>query len=331
MVSEWPSAVRDGWHPVALLAAVSASKPLVARLMGQPLVLFPTGDGIAVMRDRCPHRGAPLSPGKVRAGTIACPYHGWRFDGAGTCIEVPGAATCPAAKTSALPVRIEAGLVWTSLADAPPAFPQLPDAMHDPAFDRFWWRLEPSPAGLLDALENHLDPAHPHLLHPWLVRHPGKRSPVTATVRSGPWGAETVYVEQRRNRALLSAVMEGKRARSIGRLWPPTIGEVRLEAANGALLSIAVVFVPEDAGSTRPIAHFASTRGLLPAWFKRWALKAFHWPILTQDRRMLRLQQQNRTDAPYVIGPLDVLATAIWRHANGQSCAEEECEIELLL
>ncbi len=330
-MSDWPAAIARGWHPVAALSELPARRPLGVKLMGQPLAVFRAEAGVSVLRDRCPHRGAPLSQGRVASGTIACPYHGWRFAGDGACVEVPGAATCPAASAHALPVRIEAGLIWTSLAETPAAFPELPPAMRDPALDRFLWLLKPSEAGVLDALENHLDPAHPHFVHPWLVRAPHQRRRVTVTVRTGPWGGEAVYVEEHRNRALLSAVMEGRRARSSGRLWPPTIGEVRLESARGAMLSITVIFVPVDHGVTRPIAHFASTRGWLPGWFKRAALKVFHWPVLTQDRRMLRLQQQRRTAEPYVIGPLDVLGSAIWQHANARPCPDSEETRELWL
>jgi hypothetical protein len=171
----------------------------------------------------------------------------------------------------------------------------------------------------------------PHLLHPWLVRAPNRRGPVKVEVRSGPWGAEAIYVEDRRNRALLPGAMEGRRARSIGRLWPPAIGEVRLEAAGGAMLSITVVFAPVDHGLTRPWAHFASTRGRLPSSCKAVALKLFHLPVLMQDRRILRIQEKARTDGGYAIGPLDVLAPAIWRHANALDVPETQCSVEMRL
>ena len=327
----WPAAIADGWHPVAGLDELTAHKPLARMLMGRRLVVFRGSDGVAVFNDRCPHRGAPLSRGLLRDGTIECPYHGWRFAADGRCVEVPGSRECPTVTASTVAVKLAAGLVWISLAKIPPPFPALPESLSDDSLDRFWWRLAPSKAGLLDALENHLDPAHPHHIHPWLVRAPQRRKPVSVEVRSGPWGAEAIYTEDRRNDALLSSVMEGRRARSIGRLWPPNIGEVRLEAASGAMLSIAVVFAPVDGGLTRPWAHFATTRGRLPAWFKQMGLKAFHWPVLRQDRRMLRWQEEARTDQGYVMGPLDVLSRAIWRHANGEACAEEQRTLELLL
>ena len=331
MDSQWPAAWARGWHPVAYLDEVPARAPLACRLMGVALVAFRTPQGVGLLRDRCPHRGAPLSPGRVIDGTLACPYHGWRFEAGGACVEIPGAAGCGAFHAQNLPVRLEAGLVWTSLAEVPPPFPTLPEAMADAALDRFWWRLPPAPGAALDALENHLDPAHPHVVHPWLVRHPHRRAPVEVQLRQGEWGAEAVYIEQRRNRALLSGVMEGARARSIGRLWPPSIGEVRLESARGAMLSIAVVFAPEAEGLTRPYAHFASTRGGLPAWLKRAALKAFHRPVLAQDCRMLALQQQAKGDLRYAIGPLDVLARAIWAHARGEPVEASETRFELML
>lgn len=330
-MSDWPAAIARGWHPVAQLSELGGRRPLARRLLGMPLVVFRGKGAVAVLRDRCPHRGVPLSEGRVRDGTVQCRYHGWRFGADGACVEVPGAAEWPEVRAAALPVRIAAGLVWTSLAGEPADFPEFPEAFDDESLDRFWWRLKPSRAGLLDALENHLDPAHPHHIHPWLVRAPNRRRPVQVEVRSGPWGAEAVYFEERGNRALLPAAMEGRRARSIGRLWPPTIGEVRLEAAGGAMLSITVVFAPVDHGLTRPWAHFASTRGRLPGWVKALALKAFHLPVLTQDRRMLRLQEDARTGERYAIGPLDVLAEAIWRHANGVAVPETARSLEMRL
>ncbi|KAF1053431.1 MAG: Methylxanthine N1-demethylase NdmA [Stenotrophomonas maltophilia] len=326
----WPRAIAEGWHPVATLAELG-NKPLATRLLGQPLVLFRAGEQIGLLHDRCPHRGVPLSAGRVVDGNLACPYHGWRFDTQGECTQVPGARACAAAAATALPVRIEAGLVWTSLATQPGPFPVLPDSLADEHLDRFWWSLAASRAGLLDALENHLDPAHPHFVHPWLVRSPQRRRTVDVEVRSGPWGAQATYVEQRRNSALLPMMMEGQRARSIGRLWPPSIGEVRLESARGALLSIVVVFAPVDHNLTRPYAHFASTRGRLPAWFKRLALKAFHLPVLRQDRRLLALQAERGDPRQYHFGPLDVLARDIWRQANAEDCPEDVRQLQMEL
>lgn len=330
---DWPVAVANGWHPVALHSQMREGTVLSRQLLGERLVVFRGCGRIGVLRDACPHRGVPLSRGRVVEGAIQCPYHGWRFAADGACTAIPGVLQCAAIPAKALPVVEAAGAIWTSLASEPPPFPTLPDAFSDDGLDRFWWDLPASPGGVLDALENHLDPAHPHFLHPWLVRSPGRRSPVRVKVSEGPWGARAEYIEDRRNAALLPAAMEGRRAASIGRLWPPTIGEVRMQAASGKILSIAVVFVPEAHGLTRPLAHFASTRGMAPGFVKRWLLKAFHLPVIPQDRSLLRWQQENRAHGPlsYALGPLDVLARAIWRHANDQQVDEASRELELLL
>lgn len=331
MVASWPAAVASGWHPVAFSSAVGA-RPVAARLMGRRLVVARDGEGPFVLDDRCPHRGAPLSLGRLKAGAIICPYHGWRFGRGGACLEVPG-SPLPGAPAMALPCVDRAGLVWTSLAEAPGPFPRLPDAMEDESLDRFWWPLRATPAGLLDAIENHLDPAHPHHVHPWMVRSPNRRRPVEVSVRSGPWGAEAVYLEGSKPAGLMPRLLEGKRVRSIGRLYPPTIAEVAFEGERALKLSVAVIFGPEDEGLTRPWAHFATRRGLAPAWLKRAVLKAFHLPVLTQDRHILRLQQEWRQGkAPlYATGPLDLMGPTLWRLANGLPEPERERSLTLQL
>jgi phenylpropionate dioxygenase-like ring-hydroxylating dioxygenase large terminal subunit len=332
MVAAWPAAVACGWHPIAFASRIGTRRPVAARLMGRRLVIARDAEGVFILDDHCPHRGAPLSRGRMQAGTVACPYHGWQFGRGGACRLVPGTSLA-GVPARALPAVERSGLVWTSLAEVPGEFPTLPPALDDPALDRFWWPLEASPAGLLDAIENHLDPTHPHIIHPWMVRSPGRRHSVDVTMRSGPWGAEAIYVEDGKPAGLMPRLLEGKRLKSIGRLYPPTIGEVAFEGEAGLRLSVAVIFGPEAPGLTRPWAHFASPRGHAPAWLKRWVLKAFHRPVLAQDRRILALQENWRDggDPDYAIGPLDLMGPSIWRLANGLPEPERERKLSMEL
>ncbi|UVO50011.1 aromatic ring-hydroxylating dioxygenase subunit alpha [Sphingomonas sp. SUN019] len=325
-MSGWPVAIANGWYPLARLSDLGR-KPVARRLLGQPLVVFAGKRDPVVLHDRCPHRGMPLSEGRVANGRIICPYHGWAFGDGGVCRAVPGSRDVTAVSAAALPVRIAAGMVWTTLGDG--AFPVLPAAMEDEALDRFWWPVAASRARVLDALENHLDPAHPHHVHPWIVRAPDKRQLVAVTVEVTNDGASTTYVEETRATGLIPRLFEGHRTTSIGRLYPPTIGEVAFTGPAGLRLSIAVVFVPEDAATTRPWAHFATPRGRLPASLKRILLKAFHRPILAQDRRILSRQADRK--GAYAIGPLDFLGPAIWGFANGNPPPPSRYETSVLL
>ena len=76
------------WHPV-LTAKALKTKPVRVVLEGVPLVLFRTSEGVACLKDICPHRFAPLSMGRIVENSIECPYHGWRFDGGGRCTKIP--------------------------------------------------------------------------------------------------------------------------------------------------------------------------------------------------------------------------------------------------
>ena len=69
-------------------------------LLGEPWVLVRADDGVHAFVDRCPHRHCPLSLGRCEAGVLQCAYHGWGFDSAGRCVEIPAlgpSATLPPA------------------------------------------------------------------------------------------------------------------------------------------------------------------------------------------------------------------------------------------
>ena len=115
------------WHPVALAGDV-ANTPLAVQLLDQPLVLWRDGlGGVQALADRCPHRGARLSLGRVTVqGRLECPYHGWQFEGSGQCTHVPALpAFVPPTTHGALHHEAcEAhGLVWVRIAPGSAALP----------------------------------------------------------------------------------------------------------------------------------------------------------------------------------------------------------------
>ena len=113
-------------HPV-LDADALGDAPLGVRLLGQDLVLWRDAAGRPrTARDRCPHRGTRLSLGRVCAGELECPYHGWRFGGDGRCVSIPALPAFTPPATHALPVfalQEAHGLLWVQIDGAAPRLP----------------------------------------------------------------------------------------------------------------------------------------------------------------------------------------------------------------
>ncbi|MCU0968700.1 MAG: aromatic ring-hydroxylating dioxygenase subunit alpha [Rubrivivax sp.] len=177
------------WWPVAAEGEV-ADAPLAVELLGDPLVLWRDGGGAPVLfADRCPHRGARLSMGRVEGGTLRCAYHGWRFDGGGRCIAVPSApgfeppASCAA---RALSVQVAHGMVWAGF-DGAEAGPPVLDGLAQRRLVYGPFDVETSAPR---AVENFLDTSHFAFVHEgWLgdAAHPEVPAhEVTATADGRP-------------------------------------------------------------------------------------------------------------------------------------------------
>ncbi|GAB6968177.1 hypothetical protein JCM25156A_22140 [Komagataeibacter kakiaceti JCM 25156] len=79
-----------GWIAIGLSDDVPAGCVTGVVLAGRHLALWRDGAGEPhLWEDRCPHRGMRMSLGFVRGNDLACLYHGWRFDGAGQCRQIP--------------------------------------------------------------------------------------------------------------------------------------------------------------------------------------------------------------------------------------------------
>ena len=83
--------LRRYWHPVAVAGELTDEKPIKAvRILGENLAVFRDTKGrFGLVAERCPHRSASLAYGRVDAEGIRCPYHGWKFDRGGRCLEQP--------------------------------------------------------------------------------------------------------------------------------------------------------------------------------------------------------------------------------------------------
>ena len=75
------------WWPLCFAAHTTKTAPIATKLLGAPLVVWWDGTGEAwrCTLDRCSHRMAPLSEGRLSGGCLECPYHGWAFSGDGSC------------------------------------------------------------------------------------------------------------------------------------------------------------------------------------------------------------------------------------------------------
>jgi nitrite reductase/ring-hydroxylating ferredoxin subunit len=87
----------NGWFHVAWSDDLAPGEVRPLEAFGHPLVLMRDEAGTARVFDAfCPHLGAHLGVGgKVVDGTLRCPFHGWRFDGEGACVDVPYARKIP--------------------------------------------------------------------------------------------------------------------------------------------------------------------------------------------------------------------------------------------
>ena len=323
----YPDAIKESWLPVAAVQEVG-DKPLSRRLHGVPLAIFRARDGFGVLRDRCPHRNVALSEGKVIAGEVVCPYHGWSFGKDGACTGVPGSETVPRISANSLPVRVEAGLIFTSLSDNPRPFPAIPAPIGDAGYDQFLCPIR-APGFLVDAVDNLLDPAHPHYLHPGIVRSPDSRHPVRVEIIERPDSVEAIYHEEARTKAWMPRLLEGKRMTSIGRFFPPTTAQLAFEGEDGPKLVITAFFSPETEDEVQAFAHFATPKGRIPARPKEFVLRAFHRPVLRQDQDILKAQVENVRrfgGVRYAAGPLDFLKLPMLRLMRGETLEEKVSE-----
>ncbi len=174
--------LREFWLPVLLTQELPAADdpPLRVRVLGEDLVAFrDSGGNVGLLSDHCPHRGASMFFGRNEEHGLRCVYHGWKFNIAGACVDMPNEPAESNFKHKIKAVAYQCqernGVIWAYMGGRFP-LPSLPDLE---------WSLVSEPQRFISktlqdcnwvqAVEGGIDTSHGPFLHHGLV--PGQRDP----------------------------------------------------------------------------------------------------------------------------------------------------------
>ncbi|CAN5152992.1 hypothetical protein BH10PSE6_BH10PSE6_17170 [soil metagenome] len=106
--------IRNAWYVAAWTHEIEPGHIHARTIIDQPLVIYRTADGsIVALEDRCPHRFAPLSMGRLEGDALRCMYHGLKFASDGRCIEIPGQKLIPqSACVRRYPLQVVGSWIW---------------------------------------------------------------------------------------------------------------------------------------------------------------------------------------------------------------------------
>lgn len=319
-------AAQRWWQPVAGLDEIGSTgetggQPLQVRVFGEDIVLWRGPDGrLVAFDDRCPHRGARLSLGRVVDGHLQCAYHGWCFDDAGRCQRIPalpGFVPPAGHAAAAWQVAQAHGLAWVArdpLHPAPPACEGVPErrVVCGP------YEVQTSAPRLV---ENFLDTSHFAFVHegwlgdaahpevpPYAVEHTGDGRPLIPHYRA--W-------QPRAAAAMAGGAWVDYRYEVLGPYAALLVKQpVKELAGDGPADAYAAFACPLDEERTRVwFLQFTSDTATPDA-----GLVAFQDTIFSQDRPVLESQRPKRLPlAGEVHSAADRLSAAYrrWLRAQG--------------
>ncbi|MFE4106631.1 aromatic ring-hydroxylating dioxygenase subunit alpha [Almyronema epifaneia] len=285
--------LKNFWYACEFSSAVS-DQPKPIKMLGQNFVLYRDAQGqVAVLSDRCPHRGAALSLGWVEDNCIRCPYHGWKFQADGQCIDIPANGQDhpipKKAQTASYPVQEKYGFIWMFYGDLPaaerPPIPPLPE-YDDPNFHPIFVEVKFN-AHYTRVIENALCPAHMATVHAKSFGAGFAQDPRVAPyeVKEENWGisAKLKYANFTQPKGIFKLFFRPSRTELNAKttFYLPNITIVESDFVRGKMVNYAI-HVPVDETTT------ISKRIQFRSVFKqKWAdplFVKFHYKVCEEDR-----------------------------------------------
>jgi phenylpropionate dioxygenase-like ring-hydroxylating dioxygenase large terminal subunit len=324
-----PLFLRDLWYMAGLSRRRRVGELRRQMMLGEPVLVGRMRDGRAfALRDICPHRGVPLSKGRVMPeNTVECPYHGWRFGADGGCTAIPslveGQDMDPTKiRARAYPTREQDGLVWVFMAAAghenvapaidPPKVPLPGDAK--PRFveaQTFGCAIDHAVVGLMD-------PAHGPFVHQAWWWRSQKTIHAKAKKYAPSLRGFTMVAHKPSSNSFAYRLLGGEVSTEIGFELPGVRFE-HIRAGRTEVVGLTAC-TPLDAETTEVTQVFYWNRSwlsLITPFFRPFA-RAF----LGQDRKMVELQREGLKFNPRLMLIQDADVPAMWYHRLKKAWAE---------
>ena len=316
--------VRDLWYMAALAAPFRPGVMRRVMLLGEPVVIGRGRSGeMFALRDICPHRGVPLSAGKIKADdSVECPYHGWRFRKNGVCSAIPslveGQDLDPAKiKVRSYPLIEQDGLIWIYMAAKPGAAPQgePPKVLLSDAKIR-WTETQTFACNIDHAVIGLMDPCHAAFVHDhwwWKTR------PKVKEKRYVPLPRGFTMAPHKPVKPAYSLL--GEVSTEITFELPSTRFEIIEGTLFGQPFKVVglTVCTPRDAQTTDTIQMF-----YWPGWL--FFIKPFFQLLgptfIGDDRKIVELQKEGLKFDPNLMLIQDADQPAIWYHRVKKAWAE---------
>jgi phenylpropionate dioxygenase-like ring-hydroxylating dioxygenase large terminal subunit len=161
--------LRNCWYMAGWSRDFTVGTLCGVTILNDPIVIYRQSDNsLAALQDRCCHRFAPLSKGRVEGDDLRCMYHGLKFAPSGKCVEIPGQSKIPLqACVRAYPIVDKYSGAWIWMGDPSHADESLiPDFV---GIDNPRWAMHPGRmdynANYMLINDNLLDLSHLAFLH----------------------------------------------------------------------------------------------------------------------------------------------------------------------
>ncbi|MBD0391891.1 Rieske 2Fe-2S domain-containing protein [Wolbachia endosymbiont of Pentalonia nigronervosa] len=276
---------------------VSRSKDIKYKLqkffvLNVPVVIFRDNNGILRgFIDYCPHRGVPLSQGKLTNNCVKCCYHGWEFNFEGVCENIPALENAPRFCLKKIFVEECNGYVFVSLNSNPYSLYNIPDL---DSHNHYYWKRTVN-GDLIDVLENFLDATHTPFIHQYLIRSPKKAQKIYVQVKCFDRGVTIHYTGENKQSGIISKLFEKERFQSDSLFQMPSIAEINYYSKNGLSLKIRAYLTPTTTNLHDIHALFYFPKSTIVPGFLKYM---FAWPFFQlaflQDKKIVENQFKNK-------------------------------------
>jgi len=287
---------RDFWYIVSESRALGRQDVLARQVLGENLVVFRNESGEAVvLQDRCKHRAAPLSKGRVVDGKLVCGYHGWTYGTGGAVVAVPSEGTNfkQVAKRCAVvyETRELDGFVYVRL-NATPTLTVEPFRMrrYGEAGYRTVRVINLFENSVTNCIENFIDIPHTVYVHPGIFRRE-RRQPIDVSIARQGASVRAEYFNENTNLGWFSRFLNPG-GHSIGHtdeFFAPNVSCVEYHMGPTRHLIITSQAIPLEAGKTLVYTDVTYNYGIWTRWIT-WAIRRYSQAIIDQD--IVALKQQ---------------------------------------